>query len=376
MRLATLVPVSVRRFVRRVVPRPRLEAGPIWVRSGFKWHLDATLVNENGLAAHAWVAVPRADRNTVVLGIDGRPFPEHDSHERPDVHVDQPHIAKSGYAVVGLTGHSFRPTGGIEPGGIHRIEILDRRTGRPMPNLGPVGWHRIASPSDPPLPDAVRRQRVHGNDAVATFEATGFTVFATLQAILERTTGKTWVDFESILDWGCGSGRVLRYFRDAGTTVTGADVDADNVAWCRRNLPFARCETIPLHPPTAFADGSFDLAFGVSIFTHLSEPVQFEWLAELRRMVRPGGILLMSYHGLNSLACGRITPEQAYLVRRDGFLDVSNHQYDATLAEADYYRNCFHDDDYIRLRWGEFFDIVELVPGALSVQDVAVLRRR
>ena len=85
--------------------------------------------------------------------------------------------------------------------------------------------------------------------------------------------------------------------RLSSARITGVDVDPDNVAWCAAHLPFVAARTIPLHPPTSLRAGSFDLIAGISIFTHLSESVQLEWLEELRRLSAPGAILLMSIHG-------------------------------------------------------------------------------
>jgi SAM-dependent methyltransferase len=154
-------------------------------------------------------------------------------------------------------------------------------------------------------------------------------------------------------------------------------VDADNVRWCAENLKFGKFETIPLHPPMPFPDSAFDLAFGTSVFTHLSESVQFEWLAELRRVVRPGGILLLSFLGDGGVLKFNLSPDQ--IRRRDnaGILDLAKNQVlDGYLPEEDYYRDVFHTADYIRREWGKYFEIVRLIPGGLTVQDLAVLRRR
>ena len=50
-------------------------------------------------------------------------------------------------------------------------------------------------------------------------------------------------------------------------------------------------------PPLPFDDARFDLVLGYSVFTHLNVQYQDAWLGELRRLVRPGGILLLSISG-------------------------------------------------------------------------------
>src|SRR5206468_8257505 len=59
----------------------------------------------------------------------------------------------------------------------------------------------------------------------------------------------------------------------------------------------ARFETNGLSPPLAFGDASFDLAYALSVFTHLPEAIQHDWMDELRRVVRPGGFVLLTMHG-------------------------------------------------------------------------------
>ena len=100
-----------------------------------------------------------------------------------------------------------------------------------------------------------------------------------------------------MLDFGCGCGRVTRYWGDFAGSVSGSDVSAKAVDWCRTNLPFARFEVNRLAPPLAFADESFDLVYALSVFTHLTDELQLAWRDELRRVLRPGGRLLLTTHG-------------------------------------------------------------------------------
>jgi SAM-dependent methyltransferase len=100
-----------------------------------------------------------------------------------------------------------------------------------------------------------------------------------------------------VLDFGCGCGRVLRTWAGHDGAVAGSDLSGDAVEWCRENLPFARVETNGLSPPLAFADGAFDFAYALSVLTHLPEAIQHEWLDELHRVVRPGGLVLVTTHG-------------------------------------------------------------------------------
>jgi len=135
-------------------------------------------------------------------------------------------------------------------------------------------------------------------------------------------------EIESVLDFGCGCGRVTRWWRDFPGSLAGSDLDPQAVVWCRRNLPFARFEVNGLEPPLVFEDGSFDLVYALSVFTHLTADLQLAWRDELRRVLRPTGVLLMTTHGrsyLPRLAGGeRARFERGELVIRWGDLPGTN----------------------------------------------------
>ena len=83
-----------------------------------------------------------------------------------------------------------------------------------------------------------------------------------------------------MLDFGCGCGRVTRWWRDFNGTVAGSDVSRPAIEWCRANLPFARFELNALAPPLVFEDETFDLVYALSVFTHLTAELQLAWRDE------------------------------------------------------------------------------------------------
>ncbi len=114
----------------------------------------------------------------------------------------------------------------------------------------------------------------------------------------------------AILDFGCGCGRVARHWRSSfvaqrdtkderweGPEIYGCDYNPELVAWCQANLPNLRATRNELAPPTPYVTGSFDLVYALSVFSHLDEVLQRGWLAEFRRLLRPGGLLVLSVLG-------------------------------------------------------------------------------
>ena len=112
----------------------------------------------------------------------------------------------------------------------------------------------------------------------------------------------------SILDFGCGCGRVIRHWAKQDATIHGCDYNRTSIEWCRRNLTFARFEVNALQPPLPYRDEQFDLVYALSVFTHLPEPLQFAWMREIKRVLKAGGFLIFSTHGEPYL--GDLTPDQ------------------------------------------------------------------
>ncbi len=104
-----------------------------------------------------------------------------------------------------------------------------------------------------------------------------------------------------ILEWGCGPGRLIRHIADLlpghRTSLTGTDYNVESVAWCRQNLPGVKFVENRLNPPLPFPDSQFDVVYSFSVVTHLSEVVQLAWVKELRRVLKPGGLLVITTHG-------------------------------------------------------------------------------
>jgi SAM-dependent methyltransferase len=229
------------------------------------------------------------------------------------------------------------------------------------------------------LPDHTRQARVQGIGNDATFILDGFSAFEKIMSALERHSGRNRRQMGSLLDWGCGCGRLSRYFEGYETSVTGIDIDADNADWCSSHFPFGRFLAVPLRPPCPSMEARFfDAVIGMSVMTHLSESDQHRWLEELHRITRPGALLALTVHGGPAIARAGLPAE---LLRRwldTGFLDAGvNPDLATSIDEPAFYRNSFHSADYIRLNWTRYFDVVEHVEGLVgNHHGLIVLRRR
>ena len=108
----------------------------------------------------------------------------------------------------------------------------------------------------------------------------------------------------AILDFGAGTGNSIPHFRRhfPEARLTCADVSQKSLEFASRRFPgderFVRIEENNV-PAEA---GSFDLIFVACVFHHIAPARHQHWLAELLRLAKPGGRLILFEHNpLNPL---------------------------------------------------------------------------
>lgn len=115
---------------------------------------------------------------------------------------------------------------------------------------------------------------------------------------------KKHIDLKScnVLDWGCGPGRVIRHMPEvigSDSHYYGTDYNSKSIQWCSKNLSNINFNTNSLKAELPYENDFFDVIYGISIFTHLSEEMHYNWYNELYRTLKPGGILFLTTHGDN-----------------------------------------------------------------------------
>ena len=165
-------------------------------------------------------------------------------------------------------------------------------------------WHEVPAilektglrPGDPP-------DDVHAM-ARGPLAAGGAVYYADMLGDAMLRVGADLGAVERGLDFGCSSGRVVRALAAAWPQAEwhGCDPNGDAIAWAREQLPGIELLHSPQEPPLPYDDGAFDFACAISIWSHYGEHAALSWLEELRRIVRPGGRLVITTHGLQSIA--------------------------------------------------------------------------
>ena len=211
------------------------------------------------------------------------------------------------------------------------------------------------------LPPVKMRYRVGASADANDFVTIGKQCANDIQSAVQKV-GLELSSFEQILDFGCGCGRTMVHMKNLapGARFYGADIDVKAIEWCQKNLKFATFNLSKEKPPIDYAPDSFDFIYVISVFTHLDEDYQFLWLAELRRIARPGAILVVSLHGLKD-------SEKEFLFERS---------YEKGIFPS-WYQNAYHSKEYVFKSFGRYFEVMEYIPGGMNFkQDAVVLRKR
>lgn len=331
-------------------------------------------ITENGIRVEGYAGAPEGLTANMAFFVNGRRI---DQVEYPVLDAELasrfPDIRGMGFVVRALMTQHLNE---LKAARFWRFDASP--TGRYIP----ANWRQAMHFMNPameafPFPPVANIKRVIGDTSATRFTMGGASIFKNLETYLGEL-GYGWADFPDILDWGCGAGRVTRYLlSETKSAVTGADIDPDNIAWCRSAYPAGRFEVVPLRPPTAFADSSFNLVTGLSVMTHLQEDDQWKWLAELRRITKPGALVFLSVQGPTQYAYNCFPAHLYRQVEEQGYLDLTRDPaLDDVIADSEYYRAAMHSRRYITERWGEYFEVLAIVDAIAGLQDFIVMRRR
>jgi ubiquinone/menaquinone biosynthesis C-methylase UbiE len=197
----------------------------------------------------------------------------------------------------------------------------------------------MLTPPERPVKDAVA---YHGELAVGWDQRYKKPAFrARLQAFEECLAGRD-LRGQDWLDAGCGSGIMARYLVEAGARVLGVDAAEEMIAMARQlanqyvasqderspQLRFERIATID-HLP--LADQSLDGVLCSSVLEYVPNPAAC--LAEFARVLRPGGLLVVSVANRKSLVRrAQVATHRLGRVLRQrwcAFLDYSHNDYAA-----------------------------------------------
>mgnify|MGYP002153793461 CR=1 FL=1 len=197
--------------------------------------------------------------------------------------------------------------------------------------------------------------------------------------VFARENGKS-LSTARILDFGCGWGRLLRYWsKDApSTNLFGCDPDEEILDICREIRITATLARSDWRPKQLPFNWRFDLIYAYSVFTHLSPTVFNECLAAIGSSLESNGVVILtvrpeSYLDFRGGELARLSDSQIEELRkrfeRKGFaFDPHNRQ---PVEGEITYGEAIVSSAYIQKNWALAFDITEL--GAMTSDPYQVM---
>jgi hypothetical protein len=242
----------------------------------------------------------------------------------------------------------------------------------------------------PGLPrEEVQRRFTNKSNDEALVE--GFEIYRLVRNLYERHVGP-FAGVEGILDFGSGWGRVIRFFlKDIDhDRLTGAEYDGELVDFCKASNRWCNFVRSEAAPPLPFGDAQFSCIYAYSVFSHFSEAMHMSWLREFKRMLQPGGALMLSVRPRSFIEyLGKIRAQKmdvefpvllAMFPDTEGELaryDAGEYcysPYDTARQDAWWGEACI-PPAYVEREWSRFFDVKEIVEATEQIKQHVVMLR-
>jgi SAM-dependent methyltransferase len=221
------------------------------------------------------------------------------------------------------------------------------------------------------LPDEVLAQNPWLSDPAAAYNAIGADIKS---QILRALPGGWSFEGKAVLDFGCGAGRVLRQFTEEARSADfwGSDIDRPSVEWAQGALcPPFQVVLNGEQPPIDLPDEKFDLIYCISVFTHLTDRWA-PWLLEMRRLLKPGGLLVATVHGAaKGYSLDRVPWHEPWDEDRIGM-----HVTGCGTPWDDGGPSVWHSEWWLRSHWGRALELRRVLRGeGDGAHDFVVARR-
>jgi SAM-dependent methyltransferase len=221
-----------------------------------------------------------------------------------------------------------------------------------------------------PIPPGKLIYLVAGHRDPRAFLESGRSTNEAIRRLLSKH-GLNVKQFGAVLDFGCGVGRIMRYWNTTqGPRWHGTDYNPQLIEWCRNNLKFAEFRVNTLSGKLSYESESFDFIYVFSVFTHLNERLQFFWINELLRVLKPGGYLYFTTHG--DYYAGKLKPEELQQYNSGKLIVREEERSGENICAV------FHPVSYVHEKLTQDLIVMDFVPGgdeSDSVHDVHLVRK-
>jgi ubiquinone/menaquinone biosynthesis C-methylase UbiE len=244
-------------------------------------------------------------------------------------------------------------------------------------------------------PETLQRNTTGKAGAQAIIEA--FAFYTHCRAQFARM-GRALSPAHSLLDFGCGWGRIARCFirEIPPANIFGIDVTPEFADFCKRAFRSHNFIATPALPPTPIPAERFDFIVAYSVFSHLSPDACHAWMAEFARILTPGGMVAVTTRGRDFFATcenlkGRATDSySAALAEIFPDFDEARRRYDAGefvhsnipgvsgggAMNASFYGESFISEAYASTAFSKQFELSAFVYEPSSVEQAMLFFRK
>lgn len=212
-----------------------------------------------------------------------------------------------------------------------------------------------------PPPELIRY--TCGHEDADEYIKSGQEVATQLNLAAARYFGPIKSEFSNVLDFGCGTGRLLGALDFGSASVSGCDVGEPVSNFSTGAYPDFDIRHTGLYPPLPWESDHFDLIYSFSVFSHLTRDAEDVWLKELLRIGRHDAAYLITIQG-DWMVEATLSGDEKAEAEAEGFLFRAVHgRFSDGLDFPEYYESSYHTSEYIHAHWSNFFEIVEVVKG-------------
>lgn len=175
-------------------------------------------------------------------------------------------------------------------------------------------------------------------------------VFRPYGRIFKFQFGLSGKNREKLLDFGCGEGAALQFFKSKGFDVYGVDISEKDIARCKTKMGdvadhFAVIDPAP-KADDVFFGGGYDVIVAIQALYYYDDADLAMRVKTLHSMLKPGGIIYVTMMGTGHYMYGHAKPFKNGLSKVD--FDM------ARLKVKDYYINFTHSEEQLVERFGLF----------------------
>ncbi len=248
----------------------------------------------------------------------------------------------------------------------------------------------------PSFPDDALQLMMVG--ATAEYALRGAFLFWQQVKAYYQQHGTSRIENSTVLDFGSGWGRFMRFFiKDVPPEqLIGVDVDAEFIELSKTLLPGARFQVVPPLPPCDLATHSIDLIYAFSVFSHLSETAHLAWIQEFARLLKPGGMIIATTQRkgfldfCESLRQEKVLESYWHIALSQSFLDINAAKqqyengeflYSATGGggprDAAFYGEAVVSPIYIQRHWSRCYEMIAFIDDeTICPQAIIVAKKK